>query len=89
MKKNNSKDDKKPTKDQPKKKEEKKEKPAAPVEDVDPTKAWESSLVETKFNFYDFKTEYANSKDKKATLKKLFSTEMWDDKALSVWLIHY
>lgn len=82
-----SSNDKKQQKEQPKKKEEKK---AAPVveEDVDLTKKWEASLPDTKFNFYDFKTEYSNAKDKKAVLKKLF-TELWDDKALSVWLIHY
>lgn len=81
---------KKDSKDQGKKEKPKEEKKATapPAEAVDPTKAWESSLPETKFNYYDFKTEYANAADKKAVLKKLF-TELWDDKALSVWLLHY
>jgi len=44
---------------------------------------------ELKFAFYDFKTELCNSKDMKATLEKLYSTEMWDDKGLSIWLLQY
>ena len=39
-----------------------------PKETVDTVKAWEESLPELSFNFFDFKTEFVNSKDKKATL---------------------
>ena len=52
-------------------------------------KNWENSLPTLKFDFYDYKTLYVNSADKMESLKKLWSPEYWDDKALSFWLIQY
>jgi len=54
----------------------------------DPSKAWSQGLKELKFDFYDFKTEFVNSKDKKAVLEDLWKNK-WDDKALSFWYVHY
>jgi hypothetical protein len=52
-------------------------------------KAWEKSLGDLKFTFYDFKTLFVNSSDKQETLQKLYSDEMWDDNNLSFWLLQY
>lgn len=54
---------------------------------VDPAKQWEQSLPELPFDFYDFKTEFVNSKDKKAVLKKLYDD--WNPKNLSFWHVQY
>ena len=40
-----------------------------------------------KFNFYDFKTEFVNSKDKSATLQDLYSK--WEPEGLSIWYLQY
>lgn len=65
----------------------KEEKPAEKKVE-DPVKAWATSLPELKFDFYDFKTEFVNAKDKKAVLQDLWKNK-WDDKALSFWHVHY
>ena len=44
-------------------------------------------MPELKFDFYDYKTLFVNSKDKSEALNTLFS--QWDDKALSFWHLHY
>ena len=63
-------------------------KPAESKEEEDPAKKWAKNLPELKFEFYDFKTEFVNSKDKKAVLNDLWKNK-WDDKALSFWHVHY
>ena len=59
------------------------------VEQVDPVKKWEDGLPPTKFDFYDYKTLLVNAPSKAEALKKLWGQDMWDDKALSFWLIQY
>lgn len=51
-------------------------------------KAWSTGLPELKFDFYDFKTEFVNSKDQASVLKNLW-TNKWDDAGLSFWFVHY
>lgn len=55
--------------------------PAAPAA---PTKWTPPDLA---LNFYDFKTEFVNSKDKQATLNSLYSK--WEPNGLSLWFIQY
>ena len=50
-------------------------------------KEYVKGLPELPFEFYDYKTEFVNSKDKKATLQKLYKD--WNPKALSFWLCDY
>lgn len=50
-----------------------------------PPKKW--SPPELKFNFYDFKTEFVNSKDKSATLQSLY--QKWEPEGLSIWYLQY
>ena len=78
--KKDAKDTKKPeaAKKEKVKKEETKVKPEAP-------KKW--TLPELKFNFYDFKTEFVNSKDKAATLQSLY--KKWEPEGLSIWYLQY
>jgi len=66
--------------DKPAKKEETK------VVPVDKMKNWINNLPELKLNFYDFKTELVNSKDKAATLMDLM-TNRWEEKGLGFWLL--
>ena len=44
-------------------------------------------LIETKFDLFDFKTELVNSKDKSATIDKLFDT--YDKEAFSFYHLVY
>jgi hypothetical protein len=86
-----------PKKDAPKKDAQKKDAPKketqakkpAPVAEVKKEITWEQGLPETKFDFYDYKTLFVNAKSKKEALEKLWGPEMWEDKALSFWLIQY
>lgn len=66
------------------KKEEEKPKPAPKKEEkkVNPL-----DLIETDFNFFDFKTELANSKDRRATLDKFFKEV--DRKAFAIYHLKY
>lgn len=48
----------------PAKKDKKADKPKPAAEPVDKSKEWAKNLPETKFNFYDFKTELVNAPDK-------------------------
>ena len=59
--------------------------PAEPEKEVN----WENLLPTLKFDFYDYKTLFVNAPSKKEALAKLCAPDMWDDKALSFWLIQY
>jgi len=45
-------------------------------------------LPELDFNFYDFKVEFTNSKDKKAVVEDLL-TNKWNDEKQSIWYLEY
>ena len=73
------------------KKEKSKKEAAKPPAKVDQKEAaaapkkW--SPPELNFNFYDFKTEFVNSKDKSATLQSLY--QKWEPEGLSIWYLQY
>ena len=67
------------------KKEEEKPKPPAPKKEE--KKINPLDLIETDFNFFDFKTEMANSKDRRETLDKFFKEV--DRKAFAIYHLKY
>ena len=75
----------KPDKKQKKGGEEKKKEEAPPQPEK--KKVNPLDLIETKFDLFDFKTELVNSKDKSATIDKLFDT--YDKEAFSFYHLVY
>jgi hypothetical protein len=87
-KKDSKKSDSKKQDKKPAAKEEAKKPAATEQAKVDTVKVWEDSLKNIEgLVFYDYKTEFVNSKDKAATLQKLFG--LWDEQALSFWIVKY
>lgn len=78
-------------KDNAKPKDAKKEKAPkaapAPVAAATPAAPTKWSPPDLAFSFYDFKTEFVNSKDKQATLKSLYAK--WEPNGLSIWYLQY
>jgi len=71
------------------KKEEKKEKPAEEEEpQLEKKKVDPRTLIQSNFNFDQFKKDYSNSTDKKSVLDKLWSTD-FDAQNFSLWKIVY